>query len=819
MERALEDFFMLFLRVTWWLFQLFMQLLGIGLGAARNRMAKGGPYQPPQLILSPEDEAKIIKAGKQKMPVPTWLVVALTFGGCAVSAWLNSTFGCILGLVILFGGIFGYFYMSMTSQETPAPTVRPVNLETAPIYQLQVPRELTFDPALSKTFMSQLLEAFGSLVFQIVAEPGRVVWQIIDWDTLVEPEDMSRTLRRLYPDLDISVTTRQTPKLPIYRYSLHYTHGLMYPAPIAEIDDLKGSDPLIPITQGMSDLQEGERIVYTLSVAGPAYGAGVVGEGLITVSNIHPVEYANIWTAAGAEMRRSSQADRGPAFVERLQRVLTNKLNSRLFHALLSVDIEAADPNRVASLAFSILPAVQFEKPEFNGLVPATEPTLQAHQVSDAASYHSQSAIGRLVNWATGADGWPQRLLILSESELAALWHLPNQDFTSEEIAWVKGRQVPVPKAIAQIQEGVVIGSGRAGGDMAPVYLSPFARTSHMLTVGRTGYGKSTFLHNLIHQDIAAGNGVAVLDPHGDLVADILRCSIPPEREKDLVIWDLSDREYPPPLNLFAVPEGLEPTIITDQVVGVFEHAYSGFSGTRMAETLSGVLSTLARDPEATPRDAARLFNDTDYRASLNHDDLDEVGEFWQDWENLNDREQTNRADPIRWRMRQFYTSSLLRPVFCNPTPFNLRRMISENQILLFSLKDPKNMNLTEQNERMMGAMLIALFQMHAMSGATTKPFYVYIDEAQNFTTSALADVFNEARKRQLYLTLSHQTLQQLDTEKLQAAVLGNVGAMVAFCVGDDAAKLAKFLTPSFTDRQLRDLPPYQAAVKLKHEK
>jgi DNA helicase HerA-like ATPase len=155
----------------------------------------------------------------------------------------------------------------------------------------------------------------------------------------------------------------------------------------------------------------------------------------------------------------------------------------------------------------------------------------------------------------------------MSPEELAALWHLPHEGFGVPEIAWAPGRQLPASSETARIAEGVVLGENRYAGRKREIRLPYADRATHVYVVGKTGVGKSTLLHHVIRQDIAAGKGVGVIDPHGRLVRDILRSSIPPEREDDVVIVDLAQANYPPPLNPFAVPEGVPREVALNQVL------------------------------------------------------------------------------------------------------------------------------------------------------------------------------------------------------------------------------------------------------------
>jgi hypothetical protein len=236
---------------------------------------------------------------------------------------------------------------------------------------------------------------------------------------------------------------------------------------------------------------------------------------------------------------------------------------------LLQKDVvgENKDSLRRIMIPMSIL-IEQFSS--YNGLIPLVdenEETLVTNVDSDETE-RATSALG-LVGSFIGKTGknWQKATSVLSTEELAALWHLPHKDFTSPEIAWAPIRR-PAPLELINNKEGVLIGDNVSSSRRHPIFLPEDSRETHLSIAGKTGVGKSTLMHNLVSQDIRDGKGVGVVDPHGKLVSDILRYSIPDERIDDVVVIDIANEEYPPPLNPLVIP-GERDSVAAGQVVAV----------------------------------------------------------------------------------------------------------------------------------------------------------------------------------------------------------------------------------------------------------
>jgi hypothetical protein len=352
----------------------------------------------------------------------------------------------------------------------------------------------------------------------------------------------------------------------------------------------------------------------------------------------------------------------------------------------------------------------------------------------------------------------------------------------------------------------------------------PQDRAGHMIVVGKTGMGKSTLLHTMIHQDIAAGRGVALIDPsprEKNLVSRILQCSIPKERKGDVVVLDLSDRMTPPPFNILSTPIQVPRRDAVASIRAIFERVYgSALRDARMGRTLAMALHTVLVDETPTVRDIARVVWDVDYREVLLEQVTSEGAlDFWDRFVSMSVGEQEAYFEPILGRLEALYDNELLYPAVCHPDSLDLGSYIQQGKIILISLCPPENVGLAPSEQALLGSILVSQFQLAVMAQRPPERFYLYVDEAQHFVTTALPELFNEARGQNLSLTLSNQFLKQLVGDTLHA-IIGNVGAILAFQVGtDDAHALASdIMKPHFSAFDLAHMEIHHAAVLMRHE-
>ena len=348
-------------------------------------------------------------------------------------------------------------------------------------------------------------------------------------------------------------------------------------------------------------------------------------------------------------------------------------------------------------------------------------------------------------------------------------------------------------------------------------------RRRHMYFVGKTGMGKTTILENMVISDILAGNGVAVVDPHGDFAEKILHY-VPKERIKDVIYFNPADIDYPIAFNPLEQVTTEQRHLIASSIMGVFKKIWPDVWSARMEYILNNALLTLLEFPDSTILGVMRLLSDKDYRKNLVDRMKDPVVKgFWvNEFARYAQKFETEATAAIQNKIGQFVANPLVRNILGQPrSAMNLREAMDKRKILIFNLSKGR---MGEDNSSLLGAMVITKLQLAAMSRVDTpeserQDFYLYVDEFQNFATDSFANILSEARKYRLCLILAHQYIGQLIHDlntKVRDAVFGNVGTIVTFRIGaEDAEFLEKEFTPDFEAVDLVNLGKYNIYVKL----
>ena len=344
-------------------------------------------------------------------------------------------------------------------------------------------------------------------------------------------------------------------------------------------------------------------------------------------------------------------------------------------------------------------------------------------------------------------------------------------------------------------------------------------RLQHIYVIGKSGTGKSTLLENMAISDIERGNGLCIIDPHGDIAEDILKY-IPKGRMKDLIYFNATDQDKPIAFNPF---KGIHPKyhhLVASGLVSTFKKIWSESWGPRMEYILRFTLLTLLCVPGATLLDIQPLLTDKEKREKfLSHVTEESILSFWHNEFGKYSPTLRNEAiAPILNKTGLFITCTPLRNIVGQKTnSFRLQQVLDTSKVLIVNLSKGQ---IGEDASSLLGAMLINAIQLAALHRAsqaedTRKPFYLYIDECHSFVTLAFTGILAEARKYGLSLFLAHQYIEQLD-ERVRAAIFGNVGTMIAFRVGaPDAELLAKEFYPVFNQDDFVNLPRYTMYLKL----
>jgi hypothetical protein len=362
----------------------------------------------------------------------------------------------------------------------------------------------------------------------------------------------------------------------------------------------------------------------------------------------------------------------------------------------------------------------------------------------------------------------------------------------------------------------LVLGA-RMSGDFE--VLDPEERRRHLYVVGQTGTGKSTLLLNLIAQDIAAGQGLALLDPHGDLAEAVLM-HIPRSRTNQLVYLNPADAERPIGFNpLSAVPEDLKP-IVANDVVSAFKHVWPDSWGPRLDYVLINAVRALLDVPGGTLLMLPRLLIDDQFREQflLRHVRDPVVRAFWrQEYAGFTTGLRAEAISPIQNKIGRVLIEPRLRNMLAQPrSTISLRRLMDQGGIVVCNLAKGR---LGESVSHLLGALLTSTIAQAALSRADVavadrRVFHLYADEFQSFATESFALILSEARKYGLTLTVAHQFIEQLP-EGLRAAVFGNVGSILACRTGaSDAPILTEQIGLGGNDA-LIDLPNFAAWGRL----
>lgn len=347
-------------------------------------------------------------------------------------------------------------------------------------------------------------------------------------------------------------------------------------------------------------------------------------------------------------------------------------------------------------------------------------------------------------------------------------------------------------------------------------------RSRHSYIIGKTGMGKSTLLENMAAQDILNGEGMCFIDPHGGS-ADKLLNYVPENRVKDVLYFAPFDMEYPISFNVLENVDADKRHLVVAGLMSTFEKIWVDAWSARMAYILQNTLGALLEFPGATLLSVNRMYIDKEYRKNVIAKITDpSVRSFWVDeYSKYTDRYAQEATPAIQNKIGQFASNALVRNVIGQPqSSFNIRELMDQKKIFIVNLSKGR---VGEGNANLLGSMLITKIYLSAMSRADTKgsdmhtlpPFYLYVDEFQNFANKSFADILSEARKYKLALTIAHQYIEQME-EEVRSAVFGNVGTMMTFRVGAyDAEVLEKEFAPVFTAEDLVNLGARQIYLKL----
>jgi DNA helicase HerA-like ATPase len=344
-------------------------------------------------------------------------------------------------------------------------------------------------------------------------------------------------------------------------------------------------------------------------------------------------------------------------------------------------------------------------------------------------------------------------------------------------------------------------------------------RFSHMYVIGKTGTGKTTLLETLLRHDIEAGNGCALIDPHGDFVERVA-ATVPAHRQNDVVYLDVPDGAQPYGYNPISRVSAERRSLVASGLMEVFKKMWADAWGVRMEHILRNAILALLDQPSATLGDIPLLLNDKEFRRRVVANVVNEqVRQFWRlEYERYSPRYRADAVAPILNKAGAFLADRKLNRIFTRADgQLRLRSLMDGGKVLLVNLAKGK---IGEDSAGLLGGLLVTSLGLAAYSRADVpevkrRPFFIYVDEFQNFTTLAIANMLSELRKFGVGMVLAHQYLHQLEPD-IRHAVLGNAGTLISFRVGpEDASFIRREFEPYLDHLDLMNLPNREIYIKL----
>ena len=576
-----------------------------------------------------------------------------------------------------------------------------------------------------------------------------------------------------------------------------------------------GTDPLSAITNTLTKLEENEEAAVQIVLQNVSEMWRVRGREILD-----KIKKGRKFSAAMEETgligaARGAKEDEPRPFMgnqgdEELVKAMESKLNKRNLAANIRIVVSIKDEFRSEQIFDQLAGSLdQFSSPGLNGF--------------RVVKKKGKAAVA-LLNDYIFRNFNPANKSILSAEELAGIFHFPTPYLKTPNIKTINTKTAPPP--VNLLREGLLLGFNQYRGTKTDVYLGSDDRRRHLYVIGQTGTGKSGLLSNLIEQDVNAGRGVGILDPHGDLIDHIMG-KIPNNRVDDVVVFDPSNREYSIGLNMLEYdPEFPEQkTFIVNEFMKIFDKLYDlkSTGGPMFEQYARNALQLLMDDPKETYTlmEVPKVLADKEFRHYLLSKCRNMlVREFWEKQAEAAGGEASlkNMVPYITSKFDTFISNDYMRPIIGQvKSTFKFREILDQKKIFLVNLSKGR---LGEINSSLLGLIItgkitIAAFSKVDVPESERRDFHLYIDEFQNFATDTISTILSEARKYKLCLTVSHQFIGQLE-DKIRDSVFGNVGTISSFRVGaEDAEFLAKQFAPVFNAPDLTRLENYNAYVRI----
>jgi len=624
--------------------------------------------------------------------------------------------------------------------------------------------------------------------FEIVARKEDIRFYIVVPDKLRDL--VEKQIHGSYPGADIQIV--EEPNIFTESGSVEFAWLVMRSAVYNPIQVYKNLavDPLAAITSALAKMGEGE---------------GVHIQILITPADSKWKSKGRSWIGRTKKVEADPEKASYKVDAKTLEAV-DNKVSKNGFETTIRLVAVAGDKTAAKAHLANVRAAFEQYNGDLNGLK-SKKLRLKSAFVTDFI-YRYQP----LVWW--GAQ------TIFNAEELATLYHFPNKTIETPHVYLLNAKRAPAPLGIPD--SGLYLGKSVYRGITRPVYIRDIDREKHMYIIGRTGTGKTELMKTMILQDIRAGKGIAIIDPH-DLAEEILGY-IPPERAEDVIYFEPSDPDRPMGLNMIEATTEQERHYVCSYIIGMMYKLYdphkTGIIGPRFEHAIrNAILTVLEAIPGGTFVEVVQALQRAEFVQELLPRVTDQiVRRFWTDQiAQTSDFHKSEVLDYIVSKFGRFVTNRQIRNMIGqSKSAFNFRKVMDEGKILIVNLSKGK---LGEENSNFLGMILVPQLLMAAMSRADIpesqrKPFYLYVDEFQNFAMPDFATILSEARKYKLNLIVANQFIGQMD-EDVKNAIFGNVGTTMTFRVGvADAGYLQHEFTPVFNEADLLNIERFHVYIK-----
>ncbi|MDD4318769.1 MAG: type IV secretion system DNA-binding domain-containing protein [Candidatus Peribacteraceae bacterium] len=682
---------------------------------------------------------------------------------------------------------------------------------------------------------------YATVSFELFVEHGELSFYVLTQPSLVSI--VEKQITAFYSDAE--VTLQPTPEMrrkgyKLVGYNMITKKNSLYP--IRYYEEMQ-DDPLNDIANVLSKL-EPEEMAAAQVVITPAFSdrwakktrnfasmkfKGKKDSWVSHIPVIAPL-VRFFWGVAGDGMSNAPGASGGDSFVrmiqpeEELYKRMGQKAGMSGFHTSVRILASAKTWKRALDITNNVQVAFNVFKDLYGNWF------MNRRMFVDFFPLFLNAPIIHWL-WKHRINGFYHRRNLFVERELASIYHFPDSRYNKIPIVqWISYKVLPPPPNIPK--EGILLGINRHRAVETPIRFLDTDRTRHQYIIGKSGCGKSSIISFQARQDVARGAGLCVVDPHGDLIEDVL-AHVPKERAKDVVVFDPADTDRPMGLNLLEAKTDEEKDRASIDAMEIFIKLFGNeIFGPRIQHYFRNGCLTLMDDEEegATLIDVPRLFVDDEfqrYKVSKCRNVV--VRSFWEhEIAKTGAREKEEMIPYFSAKFGPFVTNRTMRNIIGQPkSAFDIRRIMDDGKILLVNLSKGK---IGDINAQLLGLIFVNKVNMAALSRADVpqkdrRRFYLYVDEFQNFVTEAFATILSEARKYELGLIMAHQYIGQLvgktgayeqSSTKMRDAVFGNVGTIMSFKIGaEDAEYMAKEMAPVLSEQDVIGIPNFHCYVKL----